>query len=91
MQGEVEKWLGKRSPLYISSVRKTGEFFSAYSHSGADCIMCGEKLNVCGKCYCFAVHKSLRKNRILASEFLDFASSKGFVLSPVKGVLNLQG
>jgi len=91
MQDEVENWLGNRNPLYISSVRRAGEFFTSYYREGAYCVMCGEDLNVCGKCYCFAVHKSIRKNRILASEFLDFAASKGFMLSPIKGVLNLQG
>mgnify|MGYP000091360694 CR=1 FL=1 len=90
MQKEVDKWLDRRNPAYKMTLRRVGEFFSSYSHQGADCIMCGENLNVCSKCYSLGVHKALRRDRILASEFLDFAASKGFMLASVKGVINLE-
>ena len=88
---ELEKWLLVRSPGSVDNVKRVGDFFASYFHEGGNCIMCGENLNTCSKCYCSSVHQALRKNRILASEFLDFAASKGFMLTPVKGVLNLQG
>jgi len=90
IEAEIEKWLSVRSPSSISRIKRAGDFFTGYSHEGSDCITCGQNLNVCSKCYCLSVHKALRKNRILTSEFLEFAAGKGFMLSSVKGVLNLQ-
>ena len=95
MQGEVEKWLYSRSPVYVSHVRRASGVFGSYANHGdanhgADCILCGQGLGVCTKCFCIAAHKALRGNSILASEFLDFASSKGFLLTSVNGVLSLK-
>jgi len=90
MQKEVATWLFARNPRFVASLNRASEFFDSYLHEGSDCALCGQNLNVCSKCYCTTVHKALRKNRILASEFLEFAAGKGFMLASVKGVLNLQ-
>lgn len=90
IESEVQKWLSVRNPTYIGALKRSSLFMDSYFHDGTECIMCGRNLNVCSKCYCMQVHKSLRRDRILASEFLDFAVSKGFVISSVKGVLNLK-
>lgn len=90
VQNEVADWLSFRNPGFTDTLRRVGELFTYHFRKGADCIMCGQNLNVCSKCYCLAVHKALRRNRILASEFLDFAAGRGFILSSVRGVLNLE-
>lgn len=89
MQEQVEEWLSDRSPGYIRGLGRVKEFFNSYTGESAGCVICGQNVNVCSRCYCLAVHKALRGNSILASEFLDFAASRGFVLSSVKGVLKL--
>jgi len=88
-EAETEKWLSTRSPSYVKSLKRVGEFFASYFHEGADCITCGENLNICGKCYCLSVYKAFKKRGTLASEFLEFAANKGFTLATEKGVLNL--
>lgn len=84
MQDQTIRWLEKESPGYKSAVMKTGNFFNEFSGRGSDCILCGDNLNVCGRCYTVSIHNVLRKNRILASEFLDFASGKGFMVFPTE-------
>ncbi len=89
IEPEVRKWLSSRNPAYTGSVRQAGILMGSYYHDGTDCILCGGNLNVCSKCYCMQVHKALRGDAVLASEFLDFAARKGFMLSSIRGVLNL--
>ena len=79
MQNQTIKWLEKENPGCKSAVVKAGNLFDGFIGRGSDCARCGGNLNVCGRCYTVTVHKALRKNSILASEFLDFASAKGFM------------
>ena len=92
MEGQVLGWLQKRnsSTQADTTVKRAGVFFASYANQVADCMLCGGNVNVCSKCYSLTVHNALRKDRILASEFLDFAASKGFMLLSKKGVLNLE-
>ncbi len=90
MEEEVLKWVEKKDSAQLVGVKRAGEFFSSFIGQSGDCIVCGRDVSICSKCYSLSVHKSLRRNGILASEFLEFASGKGFMLSSKKGVLNLQ-
>lgn len=90
MEEQVVQWLEKEEPSQVARVKKAAEAFNTYSGHLADCMLCGANLNVCSKCYTMTVHASLRKDRLLASEFLDFAAGKGFMLSSRKGVINLE-
>ncbi len=91
IESEVHKWLSAKNPAHIVSLKQASLFMSSYSSEGAECMMCGRSLNVCSKCYCMHIHKALRTDRILASEFLDFAAGRGLMLASVKGVLNVRG
>lgn len=91
IESDVGKWLVSRNPAYIASLKQASLLTSSYSDGGAECMMCGRSFNVCSKCYCLSIHKALRTDRILASEFLDFAAGKGFMLVSKKGVLSIRG
>ncbi len=91
IESEVHKWLFEKNPAFISSIRQANPFMSSYSSESAECMVCGRSLNVCSKCYCAHIYKALRNDRILASEFLDFAAGRGFMLASVRGVLSVRG
>lgn len=90
IEEQVIKWAEKKDATQIGGIRRAGEFFSSHDKEQGGCVLCGGSLSVCSKCYSLAVHGALRKDRILASEFLEFAEHKGFMLTSKKGVLNLQ-
>ncbi len=91
IESEIANWLSSKNQAYLNSIKQASLFMSSYFSEGAECMMCGRNLNVCSKCYCLHIHKTLRKDKILASEFLDFADGKGLMLASVKGVLNIRG
>ena len=72
LEGDVEEWLGDRLPKLVPRLKKTGDVFRSYAHSGTRCILCGDNMNVCTHCYCYEVNKLFENYPRLAEEFIEF-------------------
>ena len=72
LEGEVEEWLSGRMPKLVPRLKKTGEVFKSYTHTGTRCILCGDNMNVCTHCYCYEVNKLFENYPRLTEEFVEF-------------------
>lgn len=72
LEKEMIQWISTRKPGIIDAIKSRTDIFYDLVNTGINCIVCGNKMNVCSHCYCMEMLDWFNKEHSeLADEFAD--------------------